>query len=99
MTVWLDDAGHLIAESRGELHEFAQRIGLRREWFQDRPVFWHYDVTTDSKSRRAFRAGAQPIARRTTVAIMRYLAAFEGIGAEPAAGERDLTRTPEDMDR
>ena len=48
MTVYVDDFGclaqvgrlrtrwfHLIADSKEELHEFASRLGLRREWFQD----------------------------------------------------------------
>jgi hypothetical protein len=44
---------HLTADTQGELHEFAARLGLRREWFQPgRPIgdnpspFWHYDVTS-----------------------------------------------------
>jgi len=27
-----------------ELHEMAQKIGLKREWFQDHPLHPHYDV-------------------------------------------------------
>jgi hypothetical protein len=27
------------------LHEFARHIGLKREWFQDKPGFPHYDIT------------------------------------------------------
>lgn len=91
MTVYVDDFGmparvggingrwsHLIADSRDELHEFAARLGLRREWFQDpvvngkppRPApgsrhaeAWHYDVT-QSKRQLALRLGAQPISWR-----------------------------------
>jgi hypothetical protein len=66
---------HLIADSRDELHAFAERLGLRREWFQD-PVIngkpprpqpgsraaegWHYDVT-ESKRREALQLGAKAI--------------------------------------
>ena len=65
---------HLIADSREELHEFARKLGLKREWFQD-PVVngkpkaapgsraaenWHYDVT-DSMRRKALELGAQPV--------------------------------------
>lgn len=65
---------HLIADSREELHEFAARLGLRREWFQD-PVVngkprakpgcraaenWHYDVIT-SKRAQAILLGAQAV--------------------------------------
>ena len=28
-----------------ELHRFANRIGMKREWFQDRKNFPHYDLT------------------------------------------------------
>jgi len=48
MTVYVDDFGiparvsgikgrwsHLIADTEDELHAFAARLGLRREWFQD----------------------------------------------------------------
>ena len=48
MTVYVDDASiaatvgrlaarwsHLIADDQDELHAFALRLGLRREWFQD----------------------------------------------------------------
>ena len=27
-----------------ELHEFANRVGLKRSWFQDKPNFPHYDI-------------------------------------------------------
>jgi Protein of unknown function (DUF4031) len=29
--------GHLQADTTEELHEFARRLGLRREWFQCKP--------------------------------------------------------------
>ena len=60
MTVYIDHAfaygdwgrwsggGHLQADSAEELHAFAQRLGLRREWFQSkpqRPENDHYDLT------------------------------------------------------
>ena len=58
---------HLTADTKDELHEFAARIGLRREWFQTckRPCarageecpHWHYDVT-DAKRAEAIAAGA-----------------------------------------
>jgi hypothetical protein len=40
--------GHLQADTVGELHAFAQRLGLRRAWFQTkpgRPENDHYDLT------------------------------------------------------
>lgn len=75
MTVYVDDFrvparvgrinarwSHLTADTQAELHEFAQRLGLRREWFQtgEFPGHWHYDVT-DGKRAQAIQLGAQPI--------------------------------------
>ena len=84
MTVYVDDIGiparigglsgrwsHLIADTQEELHEFAARLGLKREWFQDPTVNgkpkavpgeriaenWHYDVTA-SKRKLALQLGA-----------------------------------------
>ncbi len=49
MSVYIDNAfaigdwgrwsggGHLQADTADELHEFAERLGLRREWFQSKP--------------------------------------------------------------
>jgi hypothetical protein len=60
MTVYLDDWrqrarlgpvedqwSHLIADSDEELHRFAARMGMRRQWFQfkaGRPHHAHYDL-------------------------------------------------------
>lgn len=84
MTVYVDAAripatvgrirtrwSHLTADTHDELHEFAERIGLRRSWFQGRcktrcaPVgqpcpHWHYDVT-ESVRARALTLGAEEI--------------------------------------
>jgi len=68
---------HLIADTPEELHAFAERLGLRREWFQDPCVdgkleatpgsraaeSWHYDVI-DRKRELAIRLGAKPIGIR-----------------------------------
>lgn len=35
---------HLMADTIEELHEFAECLGLKREWFQDHPKHPHYDV-------------------------------------------------------
>jgi hypothetical protein len=40
--------GHMQADTLDELHAFAARIGMRREWFQSkagRPENDHYDLT------------------------------------------------------
>jgi hypothetical protein len=41
-----------------ELHEFAERIGLRPKWFVNDPVLPHYDVTPGLR-RRAIHQGAK----------------------------------------
>lgn len=43
-----------------ELHAMAKRIGLRREWFQDKPGFPHYDLTA-SRRAAAVAAGAEQV--------------------------------------
>jgi hypothetical protein len=40
-----------------ELHRFARRLGLRREWFQPDALHPHYDLTPDRR-RRALEMGA-----------------------------------------
>ncbi|MCA2337252.1 DUF4031 domain-containing protein [Mycobacterium avium] len=74
MTVYVDDMrlpanvngvfarwSHLMADTDGELHTFAKRLGLKREWAQ-KPGTWesHYDVT-DRLRTAAIRQGAVPI--------------------------------------
>lgn len=74
MSVYVDDAfvhgdwgrwtggGHLQADTLDELRAFAQAIGLKREWFQDRPgrpERAHYDLTAGKRD-EAILAGAIP---------------------------------------
>lgn len=78
MAVYVDNAEnafgrmvmcHMLADTVAELHEFAERIGCKREWFQplSRP---HYDL---SKTYRvaALRAGAVSLTRRELVDMMK----------------------------
>ena len=60
---------HMIADTLEELHTMAEKIGMKREWFQPKS-FPHYDVC---KSRRslAIGFGAIEVDRRKTVEIMR----------------------------
>lgn len=97
MTVYVDNAriparvgrhnttwSHLFADTQDELHAFADRLGLRRNWFQDpvkvgKPIKarpgsraaenWHYDVT-ESKRRQAVALGAVEVSWRDAVAII-----------------------------
>lgn len=53
-----------------ELHAFAAKIGLKREWFQDSPRFPHYDLTP-YKRVFAIRKGAVQVLSRDMVRIVR----------------------------
>lgn len=64
--ILVDLFGHMVAtESEKELHEFAKKIGLKREWFQQPKVrkalmrHAHYDLTTKTKLGQALDAGAK----------------------------------------
>ena len=49
---------HLTADSIAELHAFAsQRLGLKKEWFQNHKLIPHYDIT-EKKRLIAIRYGA-----------------------------------------
>lgn len=87
MSVYIDDAfvegqwgkwtggGHMQADSLDELHAFAAQLGLRHDWFQDRPgrpERAHYDLTR-SKRDRAIYLGAIPEAVEDGTARRRAL--------------------------
>jgi Protein of unknown function (DUF4031) len=81
MAVYVDDAfvegdwgrwsggGHMQADTADELHAMAERLGLRREWFQSKPARpWHdhYDLTAQRRE-LAIELGAVSAGRRETV--------------------------------
>ncbi len=87
MTVYVDDVFipatvgrctsrwcHLFTDQddQAELHALAERIGLRRSWFQPGRngdvIAAHYDVT-EGKRREAVRAGAVEIAWQDAAAM------------------------------
>lgn len=83
MAVYVDQARHrygrmimchMVADTLEELHAMAERIGMRREWFQADASTPHYDV---SRTRRAaaIAAGAIEVDRRGMVAVIRRLRA------------------------
>ena len=41
---------HLTCATLDDLHAFAARLGLRREWFQDHPIAPHYDLTATKRA-------------------------------------------------
>ena len=48
---------HMWSDDVEALHAMARRIGMRREWFQDRPGFPHYDLVPTRRA-AAIRLGA-----------------------------------------
>lgn len=62
---------HMWADTTEELHVMAKRIGLRREWFQDKPGFPHYDLTPPRRQ-EALMCGAEfmPARVRTWARIL-----------------------------
>jgi hypothetical protein len=63
---------HMVADTRAELHLMADRIGMKREWFQDCPPHSapHYDVSL-SKRTEAIRLGAVMVDRHHFVEVIR----------------------------
>jgi Protein of unknown function (DUF4031)/Protein of unknown function, DUF488 len=53
-------ACHLMADSLDELHVFASKLGLRRNWYQAHDKLGHYDLTPGMRA-RAIKLGAQEI--------------------------------------
>ena len=83
MTVYVDDGrwvlgrmrmSHMLADTPEELHAMADRLGLRREWYQADASTPHYDVCR-AKRRLAIELGARPVDRRGMVAVVRRLRA------------------------
>lgn len=76
---------HLFADTLDELHEAARRLGLRREWFQGKTAFAHYDLTAKRRA-EAVRLGiAREVSRDFVVGFLRgcrFYADRTGLGLE-----------------
>ena len=79
MTVYVDDAvtlwhgrrwAHLMADTLGELHAMAARLGIPRHAFQDKTSGAHYDVPADLRE-QALRLGAVAISRHRDRELLR----------------------------
>lgn len=65
-----DQSCHMWADSEAELHTFANRLGLRREWYQDKTEFKHYDLTARRRV-KAVALGAVEVTRKELVTEIR----------------------------
>lgn len=62
---------HMVADTVDELHAMAQRLGLKRSWFQvSRNGMPHYDIC-QTKRAQAISFGAVEIDRRKMVELMK----------------------------
>jgi Protein of unknown function (DUF4031) len=70
VAVYVDDAhirargrvwSHLVADTADELHEAAAKLGLRREWAQDKGRTLHYDVPSELRDHAIAAGVALPI--------------------------------------
>ncbi|MGD0585563.1 MAG: DUF4031 domain-containing protein [Oryzomonas sp.] len=59
---------HMMADTQEELHAMADKIGIRREWFQNKSTP-HYDICK-SKRALALSFGAHEIDRGQTVNLI-----------------------------
>ncbi|RPE79947.1 DUF4031 domain-containing protein [Vulcaniibacterium tengchongense] len=94
MPVYVDDAvhlwrgqrwAHLMADTLGELHAMADRLGIPRRAFQNKTSGAHYDVTAELRA-RAIALGAVPISRHRDRAQVRAVIArakAQGRGEAP----------------
>lgn len=60
---------HMLADELDELHAMADRLGLKRSWFQNHKTP-HYDIC-QAKRALALSYGAISISRREAVALIR----------------------------
>lgn len=61
---------HMTADTLDELHAMADRIGIKRRWFQNDSSLPHYDICK-SKRALAVAAGAQEIGWRELAAMIK----------------------------
>jgi hypothetical protein len=62
----------MVADSVDELHSFADKLGLRRQWFQHRTLYPHYDLT-EAVRRKAIALGAVESDKRGVVECAKRL--------------------------
>ena len=67
------DGTHLISsKSVEELHLFGKKVGLKREWFQEKKIP-HYDITTKRMLNKCLKAGAIKVSAKSIVVLTRMV--------------------------
>lgn len=64
-------SSHMYADSLAELHSFAARLGMKRQWFQDEARLPHYDLT-ERRRRAAVKLGAKEVTTREIATAIGY---------------------------
>lgn len=72
---------HMIADTIDELHGMAERLGLRRSWFQGKASSPHYDICQEKRA-QAVRLGAVELERNAFVEVIRRLRALKSESEE-----------------
>jgi hypothetical protein len=60
---------HLLADTRDELHEMADALGIPRRFFQDHPWRWHHDLPAHLRE-RALELGAREVTMSEVGALL-----------------------------
>jgi len=61
---------HLLADTRDELHEMADALGIPRRFFQDHPWRWHHDLPAHLRE-QAVALGAREVTLHDVGALLR----------------------------
>jgi hypothetical protein len=81
---------HMLADTLGELHAMADRIGAKKGWYQiSRTGVPHYDIPLFRRA-RALDLGAIEVGRRETAAIMERVRIPEGDWPTPVRPRKPL---------
>jgi hypothetical protein len=67
---------HMTADSLEELHAAADRLGLKRDWYQGPPAsrFPHYDISLSRRRRAVEELDAQEVSTREIITVARRMA-------------------------
>jgi len=83
---------HMFANRVEDLHAMADRIGVQRRWFQNKPGFPHYDICKSKRS-LAVSAGAVEVDRKQFVAVVERLRQSSNVTRSATAQENKQCAT------